>query len=74
MPVNFLGALLAEGTSVIPNYDVLKIAIPAVVGVGTLKYYFSGARNTWERKLHGKVILITVSIIKKKKKPINPLN
>lgn len=61
MPVNFFSAVLAEGTAVIPHYDILKIAVPVAVGVGTLKYYFGGTANIWERKLHGKVILMTVS-------------
>ena len=61
MPLNILGTVVMEGTSAIPYYDHLKVYVPIVAGVGAIKWVFTGASNTWERKLHGKVIIMTVS-------------
>lgn len=62
MPVNFLGTVLSEGTKVIPYYNKTKIIAAALAAVGAIKYYTGGTNNTWERGLHGKVILMTVSL------------
>jgi NAD(P)-dependent dehydrogenase (short-subunit alcohol dehydrogenase family) len=59
MPVNFIGAVFFEGTKVIPYYEQIKRYGPYVVGVGLMKRYFMGTSNTWERQLHGRVVLIT---------------
>ena len=32
---------------------------PYVLGAGAIKYWSRGPSNTWERKLHGKVYLVT---------------
>lgn len=59
MPISFLRAVLSEGKSVIPYYDQLATYLPPIAGVGLTKWAFSGATNTWERNLHGKVIIMT---------------
>lgn len=63
MPLNILGALVTEGTKVIPYYDKLKIIVPALAVTSILKMYFNGAVNKWDRGLHGKVIIMTVCIL-----------
>lgn len=62
MPVNFFGSVLSEGTKVIPHYEKTKIVASAIAAVAAIKYYTSGTTNTWERGLHGKVIMMTVSL------------
>lgn len=62
MPVNFFGSVLSEGTKVIPHYEKTKIVASAIAAVAGIKYYTSGTTNTWERGLHGKVIMMTVSL------------
>lgn len=59
MPLNFAGTVLTEGTKVIPYYNEIKKYSLPVLAVAGLKYYFSGKANTWERDLHGRVVLLT---------------
>ncbi|AQZ10175.1 YNL181W [Zygosaccharomyces parabailii] len=59
MPLDFLGAVLAEGTDRIPYYEQLKRVAPYVIAGSAMKYWSRGATNPWERKLHGKVYLVT---------------
>ncbi|GMM50195.1 putative oxidoreductase [Starmerella bacillaris] len=59
MPVNFLATVYVEGRQAIPYYDTLKVAVPALTLLYAMKYYFAGKRNTWQRDMHGKVVLIT---------------
>ena len=61
MPIPLLAEGLWRGLSSIPyGYTVLKLASWVLV-ISLLKYYFGGARNTAERVLHGKVVIVTVS-------------
>lgn len=59
MPINFIGTVLTEGTKAIPYYHELKTYGPPLVFLAGAKYYFAGRTNTWERDLHGRVVLIT---------------
>ncbi|CCF56188.1 hypothetical protein KAFR_0A07540 [Kazachstania africana CBS 2517] len=59
MPLNILGTILTEGTDNIPHYDTIKTALPYVLGATAIKYWSRGPSNTWERKLHGKVYIVT---------------
>lgn len=59
MPVNIIGTAIVKGTEAIPYYQQIKTAAPYVVAAGAAKYWSRGATNTWERKLHGKVYLVT---------------
>lgn len=63
MPVNIIASVLKDGKDAIPYYDELAKYVPILATIGSIKWFFSGAINTWERKLHGKVIIMTVSII-----------
>ncbi|ERF71471.1 hypothetical protein EPUS_00460 [Endocarpon pusillum Z07020] len=59
MPLPLLAESLWRGLSSIPyGYTVLKFSSWALV-ISLLKYYFGGARNTAERVMHGKVVIIT---------------
>ncbi|AMD19415.1 HBR514Cp [Eremothecium sinecaudum] len=59
MPLNILGTALIEGPDKVPYLNqVIKYAPYAAV-IGGLKYWFRGRLNTWERKLHGKVYIVT---------------
>lgn len=61
MPLPLLAEGLWRGLSSIPyGYTVLKSASWVLV-ISLLKYYFGGARNTAERVMHGKVVIVTVS-------------
>ncbi|PRT56778.1 hypothetical protein B9G98_04398 [Wickerhamiella sorbophila] len=59
MPINFLATVAKEGTQVIPKYEQLKRYGPYVVGALATKFYFSGSSNTWERNMHGRVVIVT---------------
>lgn len=59
MPIEFLGTILLEGTHRIPYWEQIKqIAPPFIISL-LLKLYFNGSSNSWERKLHGKVYIVT---------------
>lgn len=61
MPIPLISHGITEGLSAIPHvYTAIKwTAVVAVVAL--LKYYFGGARNSSERLMHSKVVMITVS-------------
>lgn len=59
MPLNFLYSVAKEGRSAIPYYDKLKIWVPVLGVVFLVKNYFAGASNTWDRDMHGRVVIIT---------------
>lgn len=59
MPINIIGTALVKGTDAIPYYKEIKTLAPYVAVAGAVKYWSRGASNTWERKLHGKVYLVT---------------
>ncbi|RDH38044.1 oxidoreductase [Aspergillus welwitschiae] len=59
MPIPIITTAITEGTNSIPHlWTVLKI-LPWAVLLAALKYYFGGARNTSERLMHSKVVMIT---------------
>jgi small-conductance mechanosensitive channel len=62
MPIPIISHVLAEGLSVVPHvYTVfLWVAIAGIVAL--LKYYYGGARNTSERLMHSKVVMVTVCL------------
>ncbi|KAK6199997.1 uncharacterized protein RJT21DRAFT_5119 [Scheffersomyces amazonensis] len=59
MPVDILTTALFEGTDSVPGWEYIKTYAPLALALGSIKYYFRGATNTWERDLHGKVYLLT---------------
>lgn len=59
MPLEFLGTVLLEGTHRVPYWDEIKKYAPPFIVAILLKLYFNGSSNTWERKLHGKVYIVT---------------
>lgn len=59
MPVNIIGSIIINGPSNVPYYDEFKRYAPIIAGLGAIKWFFRGSTNTWERNLHGKVIIMT---------------
>ncbi|CCK70794.1 putative oxidoreductase KNAG_0F01260 [Huiozyma naganishii CBS 8797] len=59
MPLNIIGTAIFEGTDSIPYFHTIKKVAPYVLASVLVKYWSRGPSNTWERKLHGKVYLVT---------------
>jgi hypothetical protein len=60
MPIPIIATGLREGISAIPHvWTFLRIA-PWVLALFVFKYYFEGTRNTSERMMRSKVIMVTV--------------
>ena len=60
MPIPLIVQGFQEGVSSIPYaWEVLRVT-PWVLLFAALKYYFGGARNTSERLMHSKVVMVTV--------------
>jgi NAD(P)-dependent dehydrogenase (short-subunit alcohol dehydrogenase family) len=59
MPLDFLGAVFFRGTNEIPYWEQIKKYTPPLIIATLIKLYSNGSSNTWERKLHGKVYIIT---------------
>lgn len=59
MPLNFIGAVISEGTDVIPYWSQIKKYGPYFLGASALKYWARGGSNIWERNLHGRVYILT---------------
>lgn len=59
MPLNIIQTLATEGKDAVPYFDQLAIGVPIVAVVGLLKTYFGGSTNTWQRDMHGRVVIIT---------------
>jgi DMSO/TMAO reductase YedYZ heme-binding membrane subunit len=62
MPVPLLAEGFNRGLSGIPYAWTILKSLPYLFILYLLKLYFSGAKNTSERVLHGKVVMITVSL------------
>lgn len=61
MPIQILAEVSWRGLSSIPyGYTAVKV-LACVLIISLLKYYFGGARNTSERVMHSKVVMVTVS-------------
>ncbi|KAJ5243046.1 oxidoreductase C19A8.06 [Penicillium citrinum] len=59
MPIPIIAHGLQEGISAIPHaWTVIRIA-PWFILLAALKYYFGGARNTSERLMASKVVMVT---------------
>lgn len=59
MPLDYIGSLVREGTDFTPLWNQVKLIGPPLIGATLLKLYANGSSNTWERKLHGKVYIVT---------------
>ncbi|TID28630.1 hypothetical protein CANINC_002386 [Pichia inconspicua] len=59
MPLDILKYGFIEGFDNIPYWNQIKTYAPYLVGATLLKLYTNGSSNTWERKLHGKVYIVT---------------
>ncbi|CDR41088.1 CYFA0S06e01420g1_1 [Cyberlindnera fabianii] len=59
MPLNIIGSMIMEGPDVLPGWEYIAKYAPPLAVIASLKYYFRGRTNTWERDLHGKVYIVT---------------
>lgn len=60
MPIPIITQAIQEGISSIPYaWPVVRVA-PWFLLLGGLKQYFGGARNTSERLMHARVVMVTV--------------
>ncbi|EEH49339.2 uncharacterized protein PADG_05418 [Paracoccidioides brasiliensis Pb18] len=59
MPVPLLAHGVVDGISTIPYAVPILKTSPWIVLVALLKRYFGGARNTSDRRMHSKVVMIT---------------
>lgn len=62
MPIPIIVKGISDGLDSIPwIWSVFRYA-PWILLVAALKYYFGGARNTSERLMHSKVVMVTVRL------------
>lgn len=59
MPLNIIQTLATEGKDAVPYFDQIAMAVPALGFVSLLKMYFGGSTNTWQRDMHGRVVIMT---------------
>ncbi|OXB42354.1 uncharacterized protein HLK63_J11099 [Nakaseomyces glabratus] len=59
MPLNIIGTALLDGTDKIPYFQEIKKVAPYALAGAAVKYWSRGPSNNWERKLHGKVYIVT---------------
>lgn len=60
MPIPLLADVLSNGIVAIPFAVPVLKALPWLVLLYLLKFYFGGASNSSERLMHSKVVMITV--------------
>ena len=63
MPIYFFSDVIFKGLDAVPSsaIPILK-ALPWVALTWLLKWYFGGVKNTAERLMHSKVIMMTVHL------------
>ncbi|AOW03652.1 hypothetical protein B0I72DRAFT_139104 [Yarrowia lipolytica] len=59
MPLNIIQTLATEGKDAVPYFDQIAVAVPVLGVVSLLKTYFGGSTNTWQRDMHGRVVIMT---------------
>ncbi|KAK9476190.1 hypothetical protein V1514DRAFT_337700 [Lipomyces japonicus] len=59
MPIPLFWTVVNTGPSALPGWHHLKTFGPWIAVIYLLKRYFGGTANTWERDMHGRVILMT---------------
>ncbi|KAK7207879.1 hypothetical protein BZA70DRAFT_298390 [Myxozyma melibiosi] len=60
MPIDIVWTIIKEGADWVGPLKSLAINYgPYIVIAALLKRFFSGASNTWEREMHGRVVMIT---------------
>lgn len=64
MPIPLLAEVSDRGISGIPYaWDLIKL-VPWLGVLYLLKVYFSGAKCRAERVMHGKVVMVTVGLVR----------
>lgn len=69
MPIPLLGDLVFKGVHSVPFAVPILKTLPCLLIVYLLKIYFGGARNTSERLMRSKIIMITVPLPSKSPTP-----
>ncbi|KAK9238073.1 hypothetical protein V1525DRAFT_359342 [Lipomyces kononenkoae] len=59
MPLDIAWTVISQGPSAIPFWPYIKSYAPWVGAIYLLKRFFSGTANTWERDMHGRVVMVT---------------
>ncbi|KAF2723765.1 NAD(P)-binding protein, partial [Polychaeton citri CBS 116435] len=59
MPVEIFAKAFTEGASSVPLLWPTLKALPYLAVLGGIKVYFSGYNNASERKMHGRVVMVT---------------
>ncbi|KAK9368330.1 hypothetical protein V1509DRAFT_623770 [Lipomyces kononenkoae] len=59
MPLDIAWTAITKGPDTIPFWPYIKTYGPWVGVIYVLKRFFSGAKNTWERDMHGRVVMVT---------------
>lgn len=63
MPIEIASTALFEGIDKVPlAWPIIK-SLPWLAVLWLLKTYFGGARNTSERNMHSKVVMMTVRML-----------
>lgn len=60
MPIPLISHGITEGISAIPYASTVLKWAAALAMLAVLKHYFGGTRNTSERLMHSKVVMVTV--------------
>lgn len=59
MPIDIISSAIFDGPDTIPGWPYIKTYVPILSAVAAVKYYFGGSSNTFDRNMHGRVILVT---------------
>ncbi|KAK9463573.1 uncharacterized protein V1516DRAFT_40717 [Lipomyces oligophaga] len=59
MPLDIAFSAVFDGTELAPYWPYIKTYGPYVGATYLAKRFFGGARNSWEREMHGRVVMIT---------------
>ncbi|KAK9433156.1 hypothetical protein V1505DRAFT_363369 [Lipomyces doorenjongii] len=59
MPIDIAWTAISQGPNAIPFWPYIKSYAPWFVVIYFLRRFFSGTQNTWERDMHGRVVMVT---------------
>lgn len=59
MPIDIISSAIFDGPESIPGWKHIRTYVPILGALAAVKYYFGGASNTFERNMHGRVVIVT---------------
>ncbi|KAK9256255.1 hypothetical protein V1507DRAFT_450167 [Lipomyces tetrasporus] len=59
MPIEIAWTAISQGPDAIPFWPYIKFYAPLLGIIYLLKRFFGGTQNTWERDMHGRVVMVT---------------